>query len=330
MAAMGQSLTANGVQASAADSVGVATTNMSDEQHARRRPSSAFGVLPSLDPTLVGWHPSPKDQAVLDTVLPGPSLVQSHSTLFGAAPSEPSMSPHSAYERTWRVLAQLPMHWLKTICTCMLCAVAGTVPILVAGLHAKRMVADLPHVTATYRELEHLSEIRSGTSLALEAVKSAFVLIITTVQAGARLYSLVAHRVVWPSIRVVYPLCMLCLIAAGQLTIFTPPAAGSTFFWNYWLPIFYLIAYIMIVTPLRSIGRRVGDSTFWWKIIIWSRALDHVKRRLRRLCKAVAETGNEHFRGAATTHFGWSHCDRQETSSQRTPTRSSTGWPHRS
>jgi hypothetical protein len=323
---------------------------MSDEQHTRRRrPSrSAFDVLPSLDPTLVGWHPSPKDQAVLDTVLPRPPHVQGDSTLFGAAEledyapahvlsaaalSQPSASAHSAAtagERTRRALTQLPMHWLKTMRTCMLPAIAGTVPILIAGLHAKRMVVDLPDVTATYHEMKLLSEVRSGTSLAFEATTSFCTYICGAVQMACVLHSLVARRVVWPSIRLVYPLCMLCLIANGQLYIFTPAATGSTFFWNYWMPIMYIFAYILIVIPVRSIGRRVGDSTFWWKIIIWSRALDHVKRRLRRLCKAVAETGNEHFRGAATTHFGWSHCDRQETSSQRTPTRSSTGWPHRS
>jgi hypothetical protein len=192
--------------------------------------------------------------------------------MFGATQSESTASAHSGAtvcERTKRALQQIPMHLLRTMGTCVLPAIAGMVPILIAGLHAKRMATELPHATATYLDLELLTEVRSGTSLALETVKSAASNIFGYMSIGAVLLALMARRVVLPSIRIIVPVCCLCSVAVWQLSIYIVPATGSTFFWDFSEVMRSSIYTVAVFTPLRSIGRRVGDSTFWWKFSLY-------------------------------------------------------------
>jgi hypothetical protein len=231
-----------------------------------------MGVLPSLDATLVGWHPSSEDQAVLDTVLPGPRQATTHTGLFGGGRfGARNVSAHSggtASERLCRALDQFPRHYLRTIGTCVLPALVGMVPILTAGLHAKRMVADLPHIAATYDDFEKLSEVRSGISLALEGVKSFLGTIVHLAMVVAVLLALVSSRIVLPSIRIVVPVCCVCAVTLGQLNIFMAPATGSTLFWNI-VQLSNVIVVLAVAWLARSIGRRVGDGTFWWKFILF-------------------------------------------------------------
>jgi hypothetical protein len=69
---------------------------------------------------------------------------------------------------TWRSLKRLPKQWLKTNLTCVAPAASGMLSIFTIGLHTRRMVSDLPDITAMYVDFAHLTEVRSQTSLALQ------------------------------------------------------------------------------------------------------------------------------------------------------------------
>jgi hypothetical protein len=210
-------------------------------QKSRRR-SSAFGVLPSLNDEFVGWHPSPKDQAALDCVLPGPKR-KVQAQLFdsevdmGFSPTDSSTrrSAHTAAtacERGRRLLPMLPMHCARTMLTCVVPVAAGMLPVLLDGAHSQRMVSDLPHISAVYADFEKLNEVRSTGSSVLQAVKSVQGNSIFCMLFLSTLLALLAPKVVWPPVfKWLLPLYG-CVVALRQLNVFAASAMGITFLGN--------------------------------------------------------------------------------------------------
>jgi hypothetical protein len=116
-----------------------------------RRMRSTLDVLPPLSASLVGWHPTPADQSALDAVLPRP-----RKCLNGAATGTklfqedmPAPSVATWCEQARQTIQQFPHHLLVTNLTCVPVIAAALLPILLAGLHARRMATGNRHAVHT-------------------------------------------------------------------------------------------------------------------------------------------------------------------------------------
>ncbi len=125
----------------------------------RRRSSGASDILKDLNASFNlkeqhsdvsmsrGCVPSAADQLWLDRVIAG-KIREEEATL--------AHMPETKAQRALTVLRQYPMHCLMTNIMCILPILAGCVPIVIGTTHARLMVRDLPNVSATYNDMDHL------------------------------------------------------------------------------------------------------------------------------------------------------------------------------
>jgi len=234
---------------------------------------------------------------VFDTVLPRPGAswgsrpdqrhgekqggVVTGTQLWGDTPSfqKRTLSAHEAatwHERATRTLQQFPRHWLRTNLTSVMPIVAGMLTIVVLGAFPRRMALELPHITATYWQFEHLCEVRSDFSQGLNTLNEVLSNISGFVFGTAIYCAMVAANVTVPLAVKYLTIPFAAWLANTVLSFWVVHKAGAPphLWWDYANPLTLIPMWIINFTAhlcfFRTIGRRINDSSFWWKyMLLW-------------------------------------------------------------
>ena len=180
-------------------------------------------------------------------------------------------APHLGVTKTkrfWMTLRAYPRHCLMTLSMCVIPILAGCIPIGIGALHASKMVDAFPDLSATYADMEMMSWARPPVSQYLEALVSfinncGLYLMMTSV-----LCCIYDYKIVLPCIaRSGLPFALLHVMIAPAASI--ARSKGIAISNGLLMMMLTACAFVFALASLRLLGRRVNDSTLWWKLFFF-------------------------------------------------------------